>query len=404
MAFGFDPALGWISATGPALLADHQAKYIAASVGTPDVDNGPAADMLRTLAAINLELWQDAEGAYNSKHIAEAPGTNGVAEGSALELNLAPKIGPKLVATKSTVVVPMNADPGPAVNIPLGSQIRITNETTPWTITAAVVIPGGGSIDAEFEYTLTGPKLAVAGTTWTIATPVSGWASVSPNVLDAIPGRNDETDAEYRARWRAAADDDTAAAIAKLGGVQSVRLIENPTGNPDGYWNETHWVEYMVEGGDNDEIALTIHSGLSGRAKGVLSIGNTTVFVADADYVGGGIVERFTRPVSIVTYVELTITKGPEYPTDGSAEAEAARLKLYRDQVEAFYSEQIGTGDKLIPFKLESYVDSNIGIAGIEEITAKVDTITPPVNTGTLTPGDREKYTIATLDITVTNP
>src|SRR5689334_18940491 len=123
MAFGYSIVTGWLPVTYDLILVDLKSKYKAQTSANVDVEDGPAADMLRTNAGLLKDAWDGALGCYNSKFISAAPGTDGVAEGSALELLLTPRIGPKLAAAKSTVVLPLFADVGPDVNVPAGQTV-----------------------------------------------------------------------------------------------------------------------------------------------------------------------------------------------------------------------------------------------------------------------------------------
>lgn len=398
MAFGYDKVTGWNPATFGALLADIQDKYRAQTSANVDVVHGPAADMLRTVAAILKDAWDDQLGAYNSGFVSAAPGTNGVAEGSSLELLLTPKIGPKLKATKSTVVLPLTAEAGPNIAVPAGQTVALQGESGAWALNDAVVIPGGGSIDGVFEYVETGPKIAVAGSTWAILTPVSGWVSVGPNPDDAILGRNDETDAEYRQRYRESLKNNIIAAVRQVEGVTSASLIEWPLNSPDPEWHLTHWFELLVVGGANEAIARAIDAT---RAKGTNTVGNTLVELLDATYVSGKVPIRFSRPVLVPIYVDVTITKGEGYPTDTSTEAVDARKAAIVKAVVAYVS-GLDAGENTSGFKIASYIQANAGIPGIDDIAVKVDIVDPPVNTGTLSAARRELFTVQASDINVT--
>jgi hypothetical protein len=397
MAFGFDPLLGYIPATGPALLADFKAKYVAESVGPVDTDNGPAADFLKALSVIMLASYQSDQGAYDSQHINAAPGSGGVAEGSSLELQLSPKIGPKLAAAKSSVVLPLFAAPGPDVPIPAGSKVTIDGETVPWTLAAGVLIPGGGSIDGTFEYGETGPKQAPAAIAWAIQTPVTGWASVGPNAADAVPGRNLETDAEYRARYYTSLDDEAYSAVARVPGVSSVFVREYQSSVPDGL-GRTHYLEVIVSGGDDLAIAAAI---TGSRAKGVATVGTTEVDTANPNYTGGSVVERFSRPQAVQTFVSVVAVPGQGYPVDLSVEAVAARRQAVSDAIETRFGLLVA-GKSISAQQLAIAIDDDSGIPGCDEWKVLTGIVSPPPNAGTLTPAELEVLTVSPVDIDTT--
>ena len=396
-AKGYDITAGWIAVTYPVELADLQASYAGETTAFVDVINGPPADLLRTMAGEFVDLWSDAQGAYESGFINGAPGTNGVPGGAALENLLVDKIGPKVIAAKSTVVLPFFADAGPDVNIPAGTAVRLGTENTPWTLDAPILIPGGGQIDGDVSYSEDGPKTAIAASPWTIVNAITGWASVGPNAADATPGRITETDAEYRNRYRVSLGDSTFQAISRLDGVTSVSLIEWPFGFSDPEFGSTHWVEYLVVGGDDTEIAEAQHLT---RAKGVNTMGNTSIDVADARYVGGSYTERFSRIALVTVHVEVTIVQGQDYPVDTSVDAKAARDNAIRDAVEAHFATLAG-GQSTSSFRVGCYVKDNAGISGIDDAIVLLGLADPPLTDGTLTPGTREQFTVARPDIDV---
>lgn len=392
MAFGYDSAAGWLPATRPAILADLQGRYIAETTANVDVENGPVADMLRTVSGVLKDAWDDQLGAYNSRFVSAAPGSGGVAEGSSLELLLTPKIGPKLEAVASSVVLPCNGTPGTI--IPAGHSVVLEGESIPWALDAQVQIGGGGTVDGTFSYSQTGPKKVVAGSTWEIVTPVTGWASVGPNAADAIPGRNVETDAEYRERYRQTLQNNVVGEVRRVAGVTSACLIEWKWGYPDATWGITHWFEVLVVGGSDADVAAAIQRE---RAEGTNTVGNTTVAIADPDYLGA-VTIKYSRPSLVTAYAKITITKGEGYPADTStAAARAAAIKAA--VVEHVSSLQ--PGQDTSGFKVASYVNANAGIPGIDNIEALIDLVSPPVNSGTLAIALRDQLTITEDDVEV---
>ena len=399
MDFGYSPSLGWVTATYPLVLVDLQERYQAATTANTDVEHGPAADMLRTVAGLANDLWADQLGAYVSKFITQAPGTDGIAQGSALEVNLTPKIGPKLSATPSTVIVTLFAAAGPNVAVPAGSSITLDQETAPWTLDAPVLIPGGGSIDGAFTFSEDGPKRVIAASSWGILTPVTGWASAGPNAAAAIEGRFAETDDEYRTRYRESLRDNLVSEVRMVSGVTSASTIEWPYGAPDAFWGLTHWVELLVVGGDNTLVAEAIHRT---RAKGVKTVGNITIAVADSDYVGGQWDESFSRPANIPTFVKITVTKGEGYPGDTSPDAVQAREDAIFAGVAAHYALLVA-GSDTSGFAIGRDVGAAVKptIPGIANLAVLVDTVSPPVNAGVLAAAIREILTIAVVDTTI---
>lgn len=81
-----------------------------------------------------------------------------------------------------------------------GSLIRNEDTQELWQLTADVTAGGAGSEAAVFEAVDTGPKIANAGTTWTIVTTNPNVTGFTNPTDDAEPGRDRETDAQLRVR------------------------------------------------------------------------------------------------------------------------------------------------------------------------------------------------------------
>jgi hypothetical protein len=393
--FGYDTTVGWKVVTYDALLTNYRAKYIAQTSTNIDVQNGPAADQLRTITLIMKDAWDDAAGTYNSRFISAAPGTNGVAEGSSLELQLTPRIGPKLAAEYSTVTLELAGTP--ATVIPAGHSVVIEGESTTWTLDAEVIIGGGGTIDGEFTYSETGPKLVAAGTDWEITTPVVGW-DTADNADDGIPGRDAETDAEYRQRYIDSLRDPIVSAVRQVSGVTSCSIIEHASGSPDAYWGETHWFEVLVVGGDDEAIATAIQAS---RPPGIATMGTESVILTDATYAAGTVTIKFSRPTLIPCYATVAVTKGEGYPVDVSAVAIAARVTAIKDAIVAYF-DSLSAGGDTSAFIVATKTATNAGIPGIANLVVVVDDIDPPVNTGVLAAELRDQLTILATNIDVT--
>jgi uncharacterized phage protein gp47/JayE len=395
MAFGYDTTTGWNPVTYALLLDDLKNKYKAQTSDNVDVENGPAADMLRTVSLMFKDAWDDQLGGYNSGFVSAAPGSNGVAEGSALENLLSSRIGPKLAAVASTITLELGGTPGTI--IPAGQTVVLEDESTTWSLDAEVTIGGGGTIDGEFTYSETGPKLAVAASDWTITTPVSGW-DTADNAADAIPGRDEETDAEYRTRYIESLNNDVISEVRQVEGVTSASLIEHQLGTPDSYWGMTHWIEVLVVGGDDEAIATAIEAT---RSNGSNTMGTESVVLADAKYASGTVTIKFSRPTLVQCYATVTITKGEGYPSDASAAAIAARVTAIKDAIVDFFA-NLDPGEDTSCFQVAVAVGNNSGIPGLANVVVLVDDIDPPVNTGVLSAELRDQLTIDDLDIDVT--
>src|SRR5690606_13234040 len=102
-------------------------------------------------------------------------------------------------------------------------------------------------------------------------------------------------------------------ALRKLPGVTVVEKFENDTDIPDDYWNATHWVEYLVVGGDDQDIANTIQAY---KADGAGTRGDTEItetFSREENTI------RFTRGTEVEVYLTIVITPGERFPEQTTA-------------------------------------------------------------------------------------
>jgi hypothetical protein len=368
-AYGFSTSLGFVSPTDADLLTTY-IEYFFTETGIliDQTQASPDLDTAKTVARILKDAWDDAAGTY-------ASGSVGGAEGAGLRNLLYPFIGPPLPDSFSTVVLPLT---GVALtNVPAGSAVRLDSDgagATTWVLSAPVVIPGDGT----FVYQTAGAKTAAAASTWTIATPVAGWATAGPNVAAAVKGRLAETDLEYRQRFALSVQEQIiGAAVAAVPGVTTVRLFENPTDVPDSFWGQTHWLEVLVQGGDDTEIAEAIQAA---RTYTVNLLGTTTETIPD-DFTPSGTKDiLFSRPEDVDVWVELTITKGEGYSLDTSAAAIAAREDAIRTQI-LTWGETRAVGLNVSVGQIAAQVMLTPTVPGIFEITGFVDDNAVPITT-----------------------
>ena len=180
-----------------------------------------------------------------------------------------------------------------------------------------------GSVTA----TSTGPQVAAAGTLTRTVDSIDGWVGLV-NLVDATPGRNEETDAAYKARHALAFQGigfatvrGLAGSLAALDGVSSVRVYVNPGSTTDADGRPPHSFEAVVQGGDSEEIAENIWLN---HTTGTQSYGSTTYIITDAQgLVATDISVQFTRPTVQYIHVRLTITRGEGFPALALTDAQA---------------------------------------------------------------------------------
>ncbi len=141
-------------------------------------------------------------------------------------------------ATSSSVVGILTfSGVGTAVN---GDLINNNDNDTDWELVDGPIGPGPGAFPATFAAVDTGPILANAGTTWSLVTLVPGLDSFTNPTDDANPGRDQETDPDFRIRRQLELFSQNVGGLAAITAVVSraddrivlVRTYHNPSVSP----------------------------------------------------------------------------------------------------------------------------------------------------------------------------
>jgi uncharacterized phage protein gp47/JayE len=216
------------------------------------------------IAAVALMVYQTQQAialAYNNQSPATAIGTG-------LDSIVAINGLTRLPATNSIVTVTISGTPFTVISNGICSDINGNF----WNLPAQVIIGSTGTIGATATAQASGPVTALGNQITGIATPTSGWVSVTnPNAATA--GTAVETDSALRARQaESVSNPSQALTTGILGGVLAVPgvtdaiLYENDTGgvlnyvgngyNPGGF--PPHSITIVVNGGVGQTIADTI--------------------------------------------------------------------------------------------------------------------------------------------------
>ena len=199
---------------------------------------------------------------------------------------------------------------------------------TPVVITIAETTPGVAQGIAQVTAESTGPVQASAFSLVVIDTPVGGLASVR-NQKDADIGQNIETDTELKIRREeelqkagAATVEAIRAEVSALDNVTAVVVFQNNTDIVDLEGRPPHSVEVVVQGGDDDEIALEIFETVAAGIETVSSsMTPTVIFVTDSQ--GFSQLIRFSRPTEVEIHLEVDLTVDANFfPANGVALAE----------------------------------------------------------------------------------
>lgn len=227
------------------------------------------------------------------------------------------------------------------------------------------VIPTSGSVDIPIIAQVAGSSgNTPANTITTIINPMIGLSSVTNN-QETTKGQDQESDPQFRTRYdetTQGGDGSTAIAIRnnllQVTGVSSATVKENDT-------NDTvdnipaHSIFSLVKGGADTDVANSIFEKKPG---GIGTYGSVSINVTDTQ----GIVHtiNFSRPTNKNIWINVTITKGSDYPVDGDTLIQNAVVS---------YINALDIGEDIIVYKLINTIAS-LGISGIEDIAIQTST------------------------------
>lgn len=208
-------------------------------------------------------------------------------------------------ATYSTVQVTINGDASTEIN-----DGQISDGTNLWDLPAVVTIPSNGIITVQARSHSKGYVTALPNTLTTIVTPAYGWLGVTNN-YQANPGVDEETDASLRERYAQATAspantvfESMIASVSQVDGVSKLKVYENDTGITDDNGLPPHSVTFVVEGGDNADIATEIYYK---KTPGCYTNGDVEVNLTSET--GNVTVVRFYRPTYKTVYVKVLVKK-----------------------------------------------------------------------------------------------
>jgi|GEM_PF-2549316 len=304
-------------------------------------------------------------------------------QGASLDLWMADRLFARRPALASTVTLTLSGTPGSVV--PAGSRVRHAVAQSSWATDADATIGAGGTVDAVFTCATTGPLEASAGSAWVIETVIAGWASAS-NVAAAAPGRLIESDAAFKARYRTAIQlGAMGRALLKLDGVDTVAIFENDTDTPDPLYNRTHWVEALVVGGDDQEVADTVWRY---KPKGTGTVGDSSMTELIS---GDGNPVAYSRGTEQDTWLTVEITAGEGFDT--------STADYLRDELVAWANKAHAHGDDVAPDLFRGEIARLV--PGRFSVAITVGASAPPSGTaGILTVSDR---TVARFDASRTS-
>ena len=292
------------------------------------------------------DLDQLAEDVYNSFN----PQT---ATGVALSRNVQYNGIKRIEGIYSTVNVLAVGSEGTV--IVAGSLIGSTTIDVRFVTLADATIPDTGQISIPCQSAEKGMFLAPASTLDKIDSPIFGWQTVT-NPLDAVPGRNEETDAQLRIRRRVSTSTPAQAIIDAMFGsllnlenVLKAKVYENDQGAVQPVTAlSPHSIYCIVEGGNQLDIANTIWLK---KSAGVTLVGAISQVIHDSQNNPHAI--KFSRPVDKLVYIVINLQLRSGWPTDGVVRIKNALL--------AWALEMQDIGEELIQSRLFDPVNTVSG-------------------------------------------
>jgi hypothetical protein len=245
-----------------------------------------------------------------------------------------------------------------------------------WTPVDDFTSTSDGNADVVFRAEQTGPIVPMINTISIIATPVTGWTDVN-NPSVATPGRNVETDDEFRARLDDETDKLGAARVAairtdllRVPGVRSVRMFENRTGLRDTVTGlPPHSFEACIWAGEplEAETADIAQAIWDSRAGGSESFGDVTGFAETGETGAEALVLVPFRLATVrEVYLRFDVKAGEGWVgVDEFATIIATELNRRHDIGQRVVSERIQAlvFDKDLALGVEDLVDFRLGFA-----------------------------------------
>lgn len=221
-----------------------------------------------------------------------------------------------------------------------------------------------------FECMTTGAITPAIGDLTDIVTTYAGWDSVSNNV-PANTGREAESDTALRQRWNnslytrsVGMTDSIASALLTLNGVTSAYVYENSTDSTDADGRPPHSIEAVVNGGEVDEIGLTIWQK---KSAGIDTYGSQSVSINDSQ--GFPHTINFNRPLVVPIYLDIAVTEYPEESLPPNAQTMIVDAVIN-------YGNTLTVGNDVILQRFMGAIYQNVPGIGYITVTASTDGVT----------------------------
>lgn len=206
-----------------------------------------------------------------------------------------------------------------------------------YNLDETVIIGGNGTVKAKFICQFYGDYYPKSGAKFNILTPVNGLENITMDEenLNLSIGRQVETDEELRRRRMNSVQQTSTSTLASikaslysLNGVYHVTYFENDTEQTDENGLPMKSFEFIVDGGDNKEIAQTI---FDTKPAGTRAFGNTLIQINDSENVPHQV--GFTRVKNInIGMIIVVQTNTPQGDTWKNKVRQALKEKFDNTQ------------------------------------------------------------------------
>ena len=256
--------------------------------------------------------------------------------------------------------------------------VEVTNTlevaSVPVTITIAETTPGVlPNVDLSMTAVTAGSKAAPANTLTVIETPVAGW-DTSNNALDAVIGKDVETDAEARIRRdRSLAfpgscrPDAIRAKLSQDEDVKDAVVFQNVTDVTDAFGLPPHSMRAIVFSGDYADIFQVV---LDNGPAGIYLDGTEVDTITDSQGIDQTV--RFSRPTEVEIHIEVDITGDADFVSTED-DIKAAIID--------YAEEAFSIGDDVIVHgnpSLAASISCNDELEGIVDLVLRVGTSAGP--------------------------
>jgi uncharacterized phage protein gp47/JayE len=306
----------------------------------------------------------------------------------------------RLPSTKSEVVVTFAGDEG--TTIAVGTIVRSSITGVQFTLNSAVNIniPVAETIDLSFIALEYGALSAPAASVTQLITPISGVTSIT-NAVEAVQGRETETDDELRTRFIQARsrlgysrfDAVISRIVQEVAGVVSAAAVENTSDITDSDGLPPHSFEIIVDCPTSIEQAVA-NKIWDVKPLGINTFGDITKDVTDSQGKVHSI--SFSKITDVYAWINIVLTYSSEiaFPANG--------VSQINDNLLA-YGKTVSIGQD---FLIQALYSSIYAVPGISSAAVTIDVTpsagdTPSYGSSNIVVAAKERLIFATTRITI---